>query len=247
MVVLTKKKKKTPNAAYHSTKKIFWGSLPTSEARCSLKSAVWRRIEWVHQSANDKTTTWPPAAGSAWKSCFDKLDLPWQTIGARSSIIIQRCAACPWNSAIFPGGRHYFSPHKMAKKNHWLSWHSRFNGTVQPELIRRSSSCVGCCARAKDRAVTLLVNRLCFSPTHLSSSHILFSRQKKKIIETTFHKMHLDGPKSKALHYPTYLRHHYRLKPNFETWRAIFKRFFLSESLSKIKNFWHIFGKFVSL
>ena len=50
MVVLTqkkkkkKKKKKTPNAAYHSTKKIFWGSVPTSEARCSLKSAVWRRI-----------------------------------------------------------------------------------------------------------------------------------------------------------------------------------------------------------
>ena len=59
MVALTKKK--TPNTAYHSTKKIFWGSVPTSEARCSLKSAVWRRIEWVHQSANDKTTTWPPS------------------------------------------------------------------------------------------------------------------------------------------------------------------------------------------
>ena len=27
------------------------------------------------------------------------------------------------------------------------------------------------------------------------------------------------------------------LKPNFETWMAIFKRFFLSESLSKIKCF----------
>ena len=88
MVVLTKKKKKTPNAAYHCTKKIFWGSVPTSEARCSLKSAVWRRIEWVHQSANDKTTTWPPAAGSAWKSCFDQLGHD------RSAVIIQRCAAC---------------------------------------------------------------------------------------------------------------------------------------------------------
>ena len=126
MVVLTKKKKKkkkkkkTPNAAYHATKKIFWGSVPTLEARSSLKSAVWRRIEWVHQSANDKTTTWPPAAGSAWKSCFDQLGHD------RSAVIIQRCAACPWISAIFPGGRHYFSPHKMAKKNHWLSWHSRF-------------------------------------------------------------------------------------------------------------------------
>ena len=72
MVVLTEKKK-TPNAAYHCTKKIFWGSVPTSEARCSLKFAVWRRIEWVQQSANDKPTTWPPAAGSAWKSCFDQL------------------------------------------------------------------------------------------------------------------------------------------------------------------------------
>ena len=105
-----KKKKKTPNAAYHSTKKIFWGSVPTLEARCSLKSAVWRRIEWVHQSANDKTTTWPPAAGSAWKSCFDQLGHD------RSAVIIQWCAACPWISAVFPGGRHYFSPHKMAKK-----------------------------------------------------------------------------------------------------------------------------------
>ena len=75
MVVLTKKKnKKTPNnAANHSTKKIFWGSVPTLQPRCSLKSAVWRRIEWAHQSANDKTTTWPPAAGSSWKSCFDQL------------------------------------------------------------------------------------------------------------------------------------------------------------------------------
>ena len=32
--------------------------MPSLEARCSLKSAVWRRIEWVHQSANDKTTTY---------------------------------------------------------------------------------------------------------------------------------------------------------------------------------------------
>ena len=110
MVAPTEKKKKKPNAAYHSTKKIFWGSVPTSEARCSLKSAVWRRIECVHQLANDKTTTWPPAAGSAWKSCFDQLGHD------RSAVIIQRCAACPWISAIFAGGRHYFSPHKMAKK-----------------------------------------------------------------------------------------------------------------------------------
>ena len=38
-------------------------------------------------------------------------------------------------------------------------------------------------------------------------------------------------------HYPRALRHHYRAKTWFETWRAIFKRFFLSESLSKIKCF----------
>ena len=74
----------------------------------------------VSRSSNDKTTTWPPAAGSAWKSCFDQLGHD------RSAVIIQRCAACPWISAIFAGGRHYFSPHKMAKKIHWLSWHSRF-------------------------------------------------------------------------------------------------------------------------
>ena len=37
------------------------------------------------------------------------------------------------------------------------------------------------------------------------------------------------------------------LKPNFETWRAIFKRFFMSESLSKIKCFSIFFGKVVSL
>ena len=138
MVVLTwtkkKKKKKTPNAAYHSTKKIFWGSVPTLEARCSLMSAVWRRIEWVHQSANDKTTTWPPAAGSAWKSCFDQLGHD------RSAVIIQRCAACPWISAIFPGGRHYFSPHKMAKKNHWLSWHSRFKTSACTTYLNKQVS-----------------------------------------------------------------------------------------------------------
>ena len=29
-------------------------------------------------------------------------------------------------SAALPCGRHYFSPHKMAAKNHWLSWHCRF-------------------------------------------------------------------------------------------------------------------------
>ena len=29
-------------------------------------------------------------------------------------------------SAAFPCGRHYFSPHKMAAKNHRLSWHCRF-------------------------------------------------------------------------------------------------------------------------
>ena len=63
--------------------------MPTLEARCSLKSAVWRRIEWVHKSAKDKTTTWPPDAGSAWKSCFDQLGHD------RSAVIIQRCAACP--------------------------------------------------------------------------------------------------------------------------------------------------------
>ena len=87
MVVLTKKKK-TPNAAYHSTKKIFWGSVPTLEARCSLKSAVWRRIEWVHKSAKDKTTTWPPDAGSAWKVASTSL----ATIGARSSFSGARLA-----------------------------------------------------------------------------------------------------------------------------------------------------------
>ena len=95
MVVLTKKKKKkkkTPNAALplHEKDLLRVGANVGMELRCSLKSAVWRRIEWVHQSANDKTTTWPPAAGSAWKSCFDQLGHD------RSAVIIQRCAACPW-------------------------------------------------------------------------------------------------------------------------------------------------------
>ena len=80
MVVLTKKKK-TPNAAYHCTKKIFWGSVPMSEARCSLKTAVWRRIERVHQSANDKTTTWPQLQAQLEKVASTSL----ATIGARSS------------------------------------------------------------------------------------------------------------------------------------------------------------------
>ena len=30
-------------------------------------------------------------------------------------------------SAVLPGGRHYFSPHKMADKNHWLSRHIGFD------------------------------------------------------------------------------------------------------------------------
>ena len=57
MVVLTNKKKPN-NAAYHSTKKIFWGSVPTLEARCSLKSAVWRRTE--SESTSQQTTKQPP-------------------------------------------------------------------------------------------------------------------------------------------------------------------------------------------
>ena len=97
--------------------------MPTLEVRCSLKSAVWRRIEWVHQSANDKTPTWPPAAGSAWKSCSDQLGHD------RSAVIIQRCAACPrWHE--FPRSflvTAIIFPHtKWLKKNHWLSWYSRF-------------------------------------------------------------------------------------------------------------------------
>ena len=37
------------------------------------------------------------------------------------------------------------------------------------------------------------------------------------------------------------------LKPNFETWMAIFKRFFLVWKLVEKIMFWHIFGKVVSL
>ena len=33
-------------------------------------------------------------------------------------------------SAALPSGRHYFSPHKMAAKNHRLSWHCRFNISI---------------------------------------------------------------------------------------------------------------------
>ena len=64
-----------------------------------------------------------------------KLLRPYQLGHDRSAVNIQRCAACPWISAIFPGGRHYFPPHKMAKKNHWLSWHSRFKFMTQICLI----------------------------------------------------------------------------------------------------------------
>ena len=123
-----KKKKKNPNAAYHSTKKIFWRSVPTSEARCSLKAAVWRRDSESTNQQTNKTTTW--LSGS--RLSLKKLLRPaWPPcIGHDQSAvtsIIQRSAARTWISAIFPGGCHYFSPHKMAKKNHWISWHSRFN------------------------------------------------------------------------------------------------------------------------
>ena len=41
-------------------------------------------------------------------------------------------------SAAWPGGRHYFSPHKMAAKNHRLSWHCRFKGSVERSLLSRA-------------------------------------------------------------------------------------------------------------
>ena len=131
MVVLTKKKNAKRRLPLHEKDLLRVGANVGSEMFSQV--LVWPRIEWVHQSANDKTTTWPPAAGSAWKSCFDQLGHD------RSAVIIQRCAACPWISAIFPGGRHYFSPHKMAKKNHWLSWHSRFKFSMSKTCRRLRS------------------------------------------------------------------------------------------------------------
>ena len=40
-------------------------------------------------------------------------------------------------SASLPCGRHYFSPHKMAAKNHRLSWHCRFNFFVYCDRQKR--------------------------------------------------------------------------------------------------------------
>ena len=38
-------------------------------------------------------------------------------------------------SEALPCGRHYFSPHKMAAKNHRLSWHCRFKGSVERSML----------------------------------------------------------------------------------------------------------------
>ena len=54
----------------------------------------------------------------------------------RSSWVQQMsfCAALPW-------GRHYFSPHKMAAKNHRLSWHCRFKQepSVAGQWLKKNS------------------------------------------------------------------------------------------------------------
>ena len=34
-----------------------------------------------------------------------------------------------------------FSPHKKAKRNHWLSWHSRFKGRFWAKLVCRCFKC----------------------------------------------------------------------------------------------------------
>ena len=39
-------------------------------------------------------------------------------------------------SAAFPCGRHYFSPHKMAAKNHRLSWHCRFKIALVRNILK---------------------------------------------------------------------------------------------------------------
>ena len=114
-----KKKKSQRRLPLHEKNLLRVGAIVGSEMFSQVRSLAADRVS--PPVSKRQTTTWPPAAGSAWKSCFDQLGYD------RSAVIIQRCAACPWISAIFPGGRHYFSPHKMAKKNHWLSWHSRFN------------------------------------------------------------------------------------------------------------------------
>ena len=42
--------------------------------------------------------------------------LPWPRSERGHHSFDQACAARPWISAIYRGGRHYFPPHKMAKK-----------------------------------------------------------------------------------------------------------------------------------
>ena len=52
-------------------------------------------------------------------------------------------------SAALPCGRHYFSPHKMAAKNHRLSWHCRFNFLFVWKLLQKYEKGHHFCAHAQ--------------------------------------------------------------------------------------------------
>ena len=121
MAVLTKKKNKKKTAKrrlpLHEKDLLRVGANVGSEIFSQVRSLAADRVS--PSASKRQNNHLAPSCRLNLKSCFDKLGHD------RSAVIIQRCAACPWISAIFPGGRHYFSPHKMAKKNHWLSWHSR--------------------------------------------------------------------------------------------------------------------------
>ena len=89
MVVLMKKK--TPNTAYQSTKKIFWRSVPTSEARCSLKAAVRWRIVSPPVSKRQNNHFGPQLQAQLEKVASTSL-AALATIGARSSFSGARLA-----------------------------------------------------------------------------------------------------------------------------------------------------------
>ena len=120
MVVLTKKKNAKRRLPLHEKNLLRVGANVGSEMFSQVRCLAADRVSPA--VSKRQTNHLAPSCRLSLK----KLLRPAWPRSERGHII-QRCAACPWISVIFPGGRHYFSPHKMAKKNHWFSWHSRFN------------------------------------------------------------------------------------------------------------------------
>ena len=99
--------------------------MPTSEARTSLKAAVRRRIVSppVGKRQNNHLT---PSCRLGIKKLLRQAWTPWSQSELGQHPAAPGWGARPWVSAIVTCGRHYL-PHTKWLKNHWISWHSRFN------------------------------------------------------------------------------------------------------------------------